>query len=54
MRLTLRIVELHILDRSKGALDDHVEALVARVGDGDARGHGGYVGFSILYHMVVS
>ena len=48
MRLTLLIVVLHILQRSKRRLDGEVEALVPGIGERLAHGRAEDVGFSVL------
>ena len=48
MRLTLLVIVLHILQRSKRRLDGEVEALVPRIGDRPAHGRAEDVGFSVL------
>ena len=48
VRLTLLVVVLHVLQRSKRRLDGEVEALVPGIGDRPAHGCVEDVGFSVL------
>ena len=48
MRLTLLIVVLHILQRSKRRFDGEIEALVPGIGERLAHGRAEDVGFSVL------
>lgn len=48
MRLTLGIIVLHILHRSKSRLDRYVVPLIARIGDRSANRSSEDVGLAVL------